>query len=210
MSVKLAGLASQKGDMKKGSYTLFPVGDYLLTAESFTTEIVKDDEKAIKKGKAIAVNVSVVSVVGECENLPANEDGDSYIGKKFTDRIYVMTPNHVKYANDTAGDGTVGDIGLNALKSFLNAVGVKVSKENAFNEKAIPGKDFEVTMGTNTYDSKRSGKKQTGNQVNEYRVAEEAVEEEEEVDEVEGEEVDDDSDLDGLDDDLGLGDDLDE
>ena len=159
----IPGLGASEGQ-KAGSFTIFPKGEYLMKVQAIT--INKKEDMATKK--LVGQTFVVQSIVENCEKLPANEDKRDYIGKSFTDFIFVMTPDHPSYNNDTTS-GKVGMIGVDTLKSFLTASNNPI-KGDAFNEQKSVGAYVEMSIGV------RKRKDQDGNMVDanrvwEYRVA---------------------------------------
>ena len=200
MATKIIGLSKSEG-MKQFSFVL-PEGDYLLVIEDVEIEGKKD-----ASGKLIAYNYKINCIVDNAENLPDGVSADEVIGKSYTEFLYVMTPEHPKFSNPTKSGSVVGMIGIDRLKSFLDACAITIKKDT-FNEKKLKGAAFEATVGLREYKDKE-GKKREGNKINEYRLcAEEEAEEEELVEVAEEPEVealpeeDDDNDGDDFDDDF--------
>ena len=158
--IKIPGVGTSEG-MRQMENTVFPPGNYLLKV----TEI-KTRDKADVAGTVVGTTFQISSEVLGAENLPASENVRDYAGKTYTDFIFVMSPDHPSYANETKIGGTVGEIGISQLKSFLDASGVKI-KNDEFDETKAVGSWIEVRVGTRSYKDK-DGNDRTGNQVYEY------------------------------------------
>ena len=158
--VKLPGIGKSEG-MREMDFTVFPNGEYLLKVTS-----VEASDKTVDD-VVTGTTFTIKSEVLGAENLPANENVRDYVGKTYTDLIFVMSPDHPAYANVTKIGGTVGEIGLAALKSFLDAAGVKIIKDE-FDESKAVGSWIEIRAGVRSWKDQQ-GQERTGNQVYAYK-----------------------------------------
>ena len=158
--IKIPGVGASEG-MREMSNFVFPPGNYLLKV----TDIETRDKEGVG-GAVIGTTFQVKSEVLGAENLPASENVRDLVGKTYVDFIFVMSPDHPSYANETKIGGIVGEIGISQLKSFLDATGVKI-KNDEFDEKKAIGSWIEVRVGSRTYKDK-DGNDRTSNQVYEY------------------------------------------
>ncbi len=158
--VRIPGIGKSEG-MREMDFTVFPQGNYLLKVTDTET---KDKEF---NGVITGTTFTIKSEVLGGENLPANENVRDYVGKTYTDFIFVMSPDHPSYANVTKIGGIVGEIGLASLKSFLDSANVKI-KDDEFDESKAVGAWIEVQVGTRSWKDK-DGNDKTGNQVYSYK-----------------------------------------
>lgn len=158
--VRLPGIGKSEG-MREMDFTVFPQGDYLLKVTS--VEAADKTVEDVVTGTTFTVKSEVLGA----ENLPANENVRDYVGKTYTDFIFVMSPDHPSYANVTKIGGTVGEIGLASLKSFLDATNVKIVKDE-FDEGKAVGSWIEVRVGIRKWKD-NNGQDRTGNQVYSYK-----------------------------------------
>jgi hypothetical protein len=158
---KLPGISTSEG-MKQMDYTTFPQGEYLLKIEEVTVADKTEGDTVL------GTTFTIKSKVLGADKLPANENVRDYVDKTYTDFIFVMAPAHPSYSNTTKIGGTVGAIGLSALKSFLDAAGVKIDKNDEFDEQKAVGKWIEVRVGVRGWKDQQ-GVDRKGNQVYEYR-----------------------------------------
>lgn len=159
MKMKIPGIGASEGMRQMNM--VFPPGEYLLKITDVTTTDKDVD------GVITGVTFQIQGEVLGAENLPANENPRTYVGRTYTDFIFVMSPDHPKYANETKTGGTVGEIGIANLKSFLDAAGVPI-KGDEFDETKAKGKWIEIRCGTKKW-TDNQGQEKTGNQVYEYR-----------------------------------------
>lgn len=164
MSFKVPGLAASKG---REEFKPLPPAEYLLKVTEIETENKTDDSNNV-----IGMNFIVSSVVENAENLPGDMEKGEVVGKVLKEWIYIMGEDHPRYSEATKYGGTLGQIGVDQLKSFLNAVKIPV-KADGFNEKTCVGKYYEATLELDTYKG-NDGKEKVSNSVKAYRVAEEA------------------------------------
>lgn len=158
--IKIPGVGSAEGMKQLGP--LAP-GEYLLKVTKVETK-----DKTDMEGVVTGTTFVVTSQVLGAEKLPPSESVRDYVDRPFTDFIFVMSPNHAKYA-DVAANGTqIGMIGVNTLKSWLVACGVTI-KNDEFDESKAVGKWFEARIGTRPYKD-ATGQDRVGNTVYEYRV----------------------------------------
>lgn len=160
--VRIPGVGKSEG-MIEGQFKPFPKGDYLIKVKSIEVE-----DKEGPGGDVVGVNFAVVSEVLGCENLPKNENPREYVGKEYRNWIFVMSPAHPSYANVTKIGGTVGEIGLASLKSFLDSAGVKIVKDEFDEQKAI-GSWIEISVGPDSYVDNKTGEKRESNRIYSFK-----------------------------------------
>lgn len=154
---KVPGLSDSKG---MTTFQPLPPANYLFKV----TEIESKDNEN-EEGEVVGTNLIISSIVENAQNLPKGVDIGEVVGRSFKDFIFIMKPAHPKY-NEISSAGTqIGMIGVDAVKSFLDSVGVPV-KADGFNEQACVGKYFEADVAQRTYTSK--GEERKGNKVNAY------------------------------------------
>lgn len=169
----ISGLGSSEG-MRDNSFTIFPPGEYLFKV----SEISINKKEDMMTKKHVGDTFVVKSIVENCEGLPASEDKKNFIGKTYVDFIFVMTPDHPSYAKEI-DSGTVGMIGVDTLKSFLDATGNPIQGDS-FNEQKSVNKYFEASIGMRKRKDK-DGNMIDANKVWAYRSNEDKVEATEEV-----------------------------
>lgn len=157
--VKIPGVSASEGMRQMGP---LPSGDYLLKCTKVDTK-----DKSGMDEVVVGTTFQVSSEVLGCEKLPPTENPRDYVGRTFVDFIFVMSPNHPKYSDVTAGGSQIGMIGVGTLKSWLNVCKVPI-KNDEFDEKKAVGKWFEVRIGTRSYKDAQ-GQDREGNVVYEYR-----------------------------------------
>lgn len=159
---KVPGLAASQG---RQEFKPLPPGEYLLKVTEIETESKMDSDNNVT-----GMNFIVSSMVENAQNLPDGTEKGEVIGKVLKEWIYIMGPENPRYSESTKSGGTLGQIGVDQLKSFLNAVSVPV-KADGFNEKACVGKFYEVTLELDSYKDKTTGKERISNNVKAYRKA---------------------------------------
>ena len=158
--IKIPGVSASEG-MRQMNF-VFPPGEYLLKITG-----VEVTDKTNLEDVVVGQTFQIQGEVLGGENLPSSENVKDYVGRTYTDFIFVMTPDHPSYAKETKTGGTVGEIGLGSLKSFLDAAGVAI-KNDEFDEKKAINKWIEIRCGTRKWND-NDGNERTGNQVYEYR-----------------------------------------
>ena len=118
--VPVSGLSGSKGD----------VGFKLLDAGRYEMEIQSASWETASTGAQMFVVKTVITNVEDQKLLEQEPDP---IGRNMTLRFVISDP--------------VNDFQIDALKNFLNALGVKVAKDDTFSDNACIEKKFWVRAG---------------------------------------------------------------